>query len=631
MPLPLRGDRPPASSGDPAEAWVRFAKLLCLFPRESTRVREAARAFRASLETVRQEEQQPCVALMASGQGIELNGRKPEEMFGPTHAWLAERFRRSALSSVEFLPEATEDGLASFTLRLLENFTGKQVNARFESLWPETFPGIRPVELSFAGGFPDAASEAAARLADALCSQDPFIASVLADKTVTHALADIVARSPAEDGIDISLVIERIREKLPAEIARDPELAREVTTNVLRSLLGNVRGGGRTALEDLLAVASGNLFARQQDGEEGSAAAVLSMRPSSRAAAVETEPLPAGIHEGDAAIAHDLPMFLAEYRRLPAEEIRLSLEEADLVVEQLAVYLHFLLRLESSVHASAALEVIFKLVESSKSQDLEVLASYLSVASRGSAGSAETIERLGRVLQEGRVLRVLEKLGVFGLGWAIATFPETFPFFLDSLDLTRQDQLMELCIACESIGAERILAASRELAQKSKLLRPFIVQRICAVPFKPLVPLVATILRYGNDDLRPKVALYLRGLYQDGVESCLLWLYEAPEDVPKDYMLELMSAVDGAMSPALRRIIGRNLCRIALLKGLDPATVERRVRAIELMPSVPTSETSEALVELVSGAGLPRMSRPASRIREAARNAVETLKKGSHV
>lgn len=630
MQPPSRGARPPDSSGDPAESWVRFAKLLCLFPRESIRVREAASAFRASLETVRRADNQPCVTLVARGQGIELNGKKPEEMFGPTHGWLAERFRRSGLSSVEFLAEATEDDLARFTLRLLENFTGKQPDARFAALWPETFRGIRPVELSFTNTFAETLTPEE-RLAIDLASQDPFVTKVLADEAVKQALSGIAARSPEDDAVDVSLVVARIREKLPADISRDSELAREVTVNVLRSLLGNVRSGGRTALDDLLAAASGTLFARRSDGTEGPAVAALPARQSPSPVAAASGSPSSGGHAGDAAIQDDLSMFLAEYRRLPADEIRLSLEEADLVVEQLAVYLHFLLRLESSAHASAALQVIFRLVESSKSEDLEVLASYLSAASRGSAGSAETIARLGRVLQEGRVLRVLEKLGVFGVGWAIATFPETFPFFLESLDLKRKDQLMELCMACESIGAERILAAGRELAQKSKLLKPAIAERICAIPFKPLVPLAAAILRYGPEDLRPKVAVFLRGLYQDGVEACLLWLYEAPEDVPKDYMLELMSAVDGGLSPALRRIIGRNLCRIALMKNLDAATVERRVRAIELMPAVPSSETSETLMELIDGSGLPRMSRGGTRIRNAARQAAEALKKGSHV
>src|SRR5262245_33314361 len=101
MSLPFRGSKPPAPLGDPAESWVRFAKLLCLFPRESPRVREAARALREALDAVRRAEGKPTVALIANGDGIELNGHKPEEVFGPTHEWLAERFRRSALSAVE--------------------------------------------------------------------------------------------------------------------------------------------------------------------------------------------------------------------------------------------------------------------------------------------------------------------------------------------------------------------------------------------------------------------------------------------------------------------------------------------------------------------------------------------------
>jgi hypothetical protein len=333
-------------------------------------------------------------------------------------------------------------------------------------------------------------------------------------------------------------------------------------------------------------------------------------------------------HAGDDEIREDLPAFLAEYRRLPPCEAELSIAEADLVVEQLAVYLHYLLRVESMAQAAAVREVIYKLVESSQSRDLEVLASYL-VAQPGDTG--EAIRRLGMVLQESRVLKVLESLGVFGLGWAIATFPETFPFYLDSLDLARHEHLMELCIACESIGSERILAAGRDLSQKSKLLRPNIVEKICAVPFQPLVPLVAIMLRFGPDDLRPKVALYLRGLYQDGIEACLLWLFEAPEEVPKDYMLELCSLVGRELSPNMRRIIARDLCRIARNKSLDAPAVERRVRAVELMSQVATMETSETLAELAHGSGLPVMSRGAQRIRTAARKAIQALKDRSHV
>ncbi len=398
-------------------------------------------------------------------------------------------------------------------------------------------------------------------------------------------------------------------------MAQDEERAFEQTVKVLGHVLGDARSGAQKSLEDLL-LASGHLFARVVD----SASYTL------------PTPLPEGSrggHAGDEEIADDLPMFLAEYRRLPSGELRLSIEEADLVVEQLAVYLHYLLRLEDSSHASAALEVIYKLVESSRSADLEVLASYLSAKTGEGAG---TIERLGRVLQEARVLRVLDNLGVFGLGWAIATFPETFPYYLDSLDLAKREHLMELCIACESIGAERILEAGRELAQKSKLLRPAVVERICAVPFQPLLPLVAAILRHGPDEVRPKVALFLRGLYQDGLETCLLWLFESPEDVPKDYMPELMTAPEGGpLSPSLRRIIARGLCRIAFLKGVDEPTVVRRVRAIELMQEVPTMETSDTLAQLAAGTGLPRLSRGASRIRSAARDAIQAMKDRAHV
>lgn len=622
MSLPYHGAKPPAPSGDPAEAWVRFAKLLCLFPRESARVQEAARALRDALDAVRRAEGQPTVALIADGDGVELNGGKPAEVFGPTHEWLAARFRSSALSAVEFGPEATLDGLARFTLRMLQNFARKQADARFEELWPERFPGIRPVELSFDGVFSDEDTGGGAegpRAAIPLAAEDPFVARLLADERVAGALKAVAGRSDPGEGVELSELVARIREKLPADVAEDSERAFELTASVLRNLLGAGGAGGPSSLSnlrDLLVAASGRVFAREDDG--------LARAPRPRFVPAVATSL--GGHAGDDAIADDLPMFLAEYRRLPAGEVRLSLAEADLVVEQLAVYLHYLLRLEDPARASAALEVIYKLVESSRSDDLEVLASYLSAKSGDG-----TVERLGLVLQESRVLRVLEDLGVFGLGWAIATFPETFPFYLDSLDLSRREHLMELCIACESIGADRILDAGRELAQKSRLLRPTVVERICAVPFQPLLPLVATILRYGPDEVRPRVAHYLRGLYQHGLEACLLWLYEAPEDVPKDYMLELMSAVDGGLSPSMRRIIARGLCRIAFLKGTDAPTVERRVRAVELMREVPTMETSEALAQLAAGTGLPRMSRGAARIRGAAREALQALKDRAHV
>jgi hypothetical protein len=125
---------------------------LCLFPRESTRVREAARALRSALEDVRRAEGQPAVALLVNGDEIRLNGRQPDEVFGSTHAWLAERLRRSALTAVEFHPEASEETLTRFTLRLLENYTRKQ-QARFDQLGPERFVGIEPRELSFGGSF----------------------------------------------------------------------------------------------------------------------------------------------------------------------------------------------------------------------------------------------------------------------------------------------------------------------------------------------------------------------------------------------------------------------------------------------------------------------------------------------
>ena len=79
MQPPSRGARPPDSSADPAESWVRFAKLLCLFPRESARVREAASAFRASLEAVRSGLRE-VVRRIAQSDGLPLSGWTDERV-----------------------------------------------------------------------------------------------------------------------------------------------------------------------------------------------------------------------------------------------------------------------------------------------------------------------------------------------------------------------------------------------------------------------------------------------------------------------------------------------------------------------------------------------------------------------
>jgi hypothetical protein len=307
--------------------------------------------------------------------------------------------------------------------------------------------------------------------------------------------------------------------------------------------------------------------------------------------------------------------------------VRLHLAEADLVAEQLAVYLPYLLLLDSRPLASAAMKMITKLIDASEAKDLEVLVEFLGA---GTEGMAATIARLGSVLQDERVLRALDTLGIFGYGWAIATFPGTFPFYLDSLNLSEMRAVSELCRACQAIGPERILAAGQMIAHESGLLRPAVARRILAAPFFPLTPLAALILRYGDEGVHVDVAGFLRSIHTDAPGTCLLWLCE-PEEIPRDYMLALMKHGPSAPGAELRRIIGRELCRIALAKEAEGPALERRLRAIDLMSEFPSLEVSDTLTDLAGGKGLPRFSSAGGRIRAAVDETIRRMKSRANV
>jgi hypothetical protein len=640
---------PPAEDStvrDPAPSWVRFAKLLRLYPRESERVRDAAADLLRSVDAARTATGIAAVRLALDGNRLVVAGleRAADE---PVHPWLAERFRRSALVGVVLAPEVTAEELTDFTLRLLENHVRGRSEARFEVLWPESYAGIRPLARRFDGVFSEHVDggRTGAAGAPALEEAPPWVMGVLQDVEVLRALERAARKDAGGQTVPLSALVERIRAQLPAEVAADAARAESVTRAVLANAIGARDASCADSLKGLIVSVSDGLFAREYGPEPAASAhpprvddpgpgaaprAIPAADPFADIQLSAAPPPPAPVahaRSGDDAITDDLEAFLGEYDRLPDGPVRLHLAEADLVVEQLAVYLHYLLLLDSRPLASAAMKMITKLIDASEAKDLEVLVEFLGA---GTEGMAATIARLGHVLQDERVLRALDTLGIFGYGWAIATFPGTFPFYLDSLNLSEMRAVSELCRACQAIGPERILAAGQMIAHESGLLRPAVARRILAAPFFPLTPLAALILRYGKEDVHADVAGFLRSIHTDAPGTCLLWLCE-PEEIPRDYMLALMKHGSAEPNAELRRIIGRELCRIALAKEAEGAALERRLRAIDLMSEFPSLEVSDALTDLVEGKGLPRFSGASARIRAAADETIRRMKSRAHV
>ncbi|MEM7307000.1 MAG: hypothetical protein AAF682_10040 [Planctomycetota bacterium] len=628
-----------------AESWCRLARSISMYERDSARTQGFLDDFLGHISALDPKwiDTDGTVEIAIVRDSMYVARRRVIEKVTSNLAWMQERLHRSVLVGAAFAPDVDRDLLLDFCQTLLDNYSANAGAKGFDELWPEEFPGIRLVEMRFAGvfgdeeGFTDGTPYAGlggGGTGAGLTDEQILVDYLLSDTDVIdhlHSIEDVAAQGVDKDDglVSSSELVAQIVEVLPVEAFEDVSKALKLTVEVLSRIAG--RGQALPAdvaafvddkeIDLLLEKIGRRFFVRNSEGD-------LAEQIAERQRANE---VPAALrgHAGDDAIQDDLVAFMQEFKKLPQDKVRLvTKEDVDVPAEQLGAYLHYLTHLESEEEAARLHGPLNKLLGRLQRTELSAVMPYLRP--EGAGDSYERIHRrLATFLRQTNTSVVFEKLGFLDAEWVVETFPHTFSLYIRRLDFENCNDLDELVTVCNRLGDVRILAEGTALATREGLLHPHVVQALCKSPIRQFMPLVRLILQRGGDEMRPKVIEYLLHAGLDGKEGRLLALL--PERyIPRIFLLSLMEPGGQKASSRANVLISSNIIRFVAETADDPKEKASRVKAMELLGEFPSEEANAFLYQIIHRKGL--LGGESRAIRKAAKASLKKMSgKTKHV
>ena len=259
------------------ERWTDLARAMTLYEDNNTQVLELTESFLEALrkavgpEGGKLEVTFTDETLRAGEESFDLRSRM-KSWSTPANekfAWVKSRLDRAQLAGVVFDASLEPASLTAFSRRLLDLFVRRDLQLTFEELWVEEYPGLKPLERRFEGGF-------AGRDGDGDETRGPNVAGrggegptikrtelsqlsleLLRNSEVKAAIDRIVVGvervSSSGGGVNLLELLECITELMPADLVQDGEAAARLAAEILGDIADGLAG------EELLAsVSSGD-------------------------------------------------------------------------------------------------------------------------------------------------------------------------------------------------------------------------------------------------------------------------------------------------------------------------------------------------------------------------------------
>jgi len=595
------------------ENWAGFAKALSIYPPTNSRVLNTLGELTNALEQQLHAAGRDSISVRFARQRCRVGNDEHELVSGTNAAWLDARVRGCGLAGVEFLKAVDRGSLIAFNRRLLDNHSARRRDATFDDLWPSSFAGLRLLPRRFDGGFGDEGEEQLTALPEGM---DPdqyrqLVELMLDDDGVLERLERLRTDVAGADDVRSVDVIGRIVGMIPVDRMQDAQSVVALTKQTLDALASDGGVAGRARFDDeesmsrFLVAASQKLFARE------STSTLLSSedadgKPANRANARDDE------------IGDDLDAFLEEYGALPRAALE-SLPEVGSLAEQLGVYLHYLVHLESDEQSRRLMGTLRSFLAKRRPDALAVLKEYLELLRPASLKrGALHVERLAELLARLKLSYALRELGIVTAEQTVASFPAGFCTYVDALDFDDVCDRDELSAVCARIGSNRIRGGAKELVSEG-LLDGDRARRLLDVSVPSLMPLASVILEKGGK-LRPDVVEFLRQLKLDAKAACLLRIAEDPEYFPNEYLQGVLNPdrEDRGAAAKLRQWVGLMLCRYLRDHSASTAKQVRCIYALRHLPDFWSEEAEQLVTEIAKPGGVRFFSRKTSPLRRAA-------------
>ena len=624
--------------------WAEFTKAWSIYPSTNARVTDArdrvVAALPEAIAEVGEVDDLGLRVIFASGR-YTVAGRDHELRPGSIEDWLSERIHRAALAGIEFQPDLDAEALSAFTEQLLEHFKRRQLDAPFETLWPDPFAGLRLVDRRFEGFFDD--STVADEAKQVGTAREGGVRNMRASREVARLVAEngeiqeTVGRlrmhltTDGSASVDTQSldVLSKIIDSLPHDTLTDYGQAVDTVQQVLDRLEAEVAradgdGGrhvfsGSSVFNQVVQATSQGILGSQAPTDAQVAEKLRQERESG-------EDRPYGSRsgrKGDDAITDDVGELCDDMAALPPPyQGEFTPESVECLDEQLGVLLHFLTELDGVQENESLRAHIVKLLAEPGTRRLSTLYQFLET-SKGTA-----FDRLVTFLRANGLARLLRSCGFLTDTFVLESFPEHFGLFLDSLDPDRPADTQRLGPLLKTLGSRRIREHADALVQEEGVLEEHRVLRLLREAVPALLPLLRLILEQGDDAQRAQAVHRLVQLRLDLPEACLLYVWDDPVGLPLPY-LRVIADPDRTREQlvALHGVISQQICRWLRAAEACPDREERRTYAIQHLGAYPSTEAERLLEEVLGSRRFGLVPRESKGIRDAARGALDAIRR----
>ncbi len=614
-----------------AASLVTALKNIAIYPAAHPRVATAAREF---VEHLRHHcgDRKSC-RLVARGDGLLLDEcRVGDDDAGA--AWLVQRLRDAGLRGIELEHECTHDDVLAFATAL--NQARSRSGTKFTALRNQPNSRLVPLPLVYRGHHdPNApALDAAGEPSDepgatttpasngpADTSLRALIARMAQTAEVQERLRSIEAHSRGTDAgekkeLDL---FEFIRELLPADVAGNPALIEDVIHKVLgrvdESMSELVRRKAKVKGADLLRKALG--VARKY---------FQTSTPS--------QPAPIGLPSGrpeDDKITANLDLLLQEIEALP-DTAGLRLPDAS----EMATAKHLVAReiLGVCLHGAAtsgSTAAVNRLRERLKAARPNVLAEVADLINvyagpaADSVGISSAVRTLAiATLVEAGHVEFVRSRGFVDAAFVSGTFPDSLPLAAKVLgnDEAGRGVLREaLALIAPMIDA----GGGSAIEGSGVLAEPTVVRALFQTGGPGAWALLVQAAAKALPAMRQVLRDHLRTLPLPPAEAAVVHSYDQAELLPRDYLVQLLSALGNRRFEAALHAASGELLRRRVQLPPDALSHEARLAAISNLIHAPDAETRRLLQRLAGDRLLPSFSARVRAVRKTARAALSTL------
>jgi hypothetical protein len=611
-----------------AESWERelidqfaeFLKCSSIYPSNNVRVVSACDGFIAAVEMVKRVRGSRIVVNL-EGDTFVVAGIKVEPE-SPPAVWMRDAFIRTALGGVELDAAVNRATLREFAERLRVNYGNPDKN--YSVLWSGDFEGISPMELRYLGRHGEggkAGDSEPVQLETARPKQDRVIGSLLQDDELMAKLKNLQnmlqENMPEGETAQVNL-LEPIRQALPIEAVLDPKAACDLVDQILQICETKVKA--MVAKEEFtdqesMAVTIAGI------GRRYFKARVKDM------GVIPQESLPEGRPE-DASTLEDIELMLAEFEALPSwDDFELKIEGDVYTREALGVYLHeFVLAASADTLSRGFIREILE--EEPRHSDLLQPYVDLCLSDAGRQEENRNVWRIVELLQESDPTGILEDRKFLTQKVVQFTFPRQFGAYLDTLSSSRPGELNGLADICRRVGFERINAAGDDLLENERIVTRRRLKKILAVDSDEMLPLVGVISRVNDNWVRNAVARFIRRRNPPVKESAALRVVRPLDWLSQQYLEALCIRQPDRKHRDWLQEESARLLRVFLrdTAGIGEM-MERRIRAIHMLVTLPSEENIDLLKEVARERKFRFFRWKTRGLRKAARKARKQIKR----